>query len=86
MRALSRHYASSAGPARPVEDWAVAYTAPIHPPPASYGFTTSLLLTMVCYPGGGSCGYASTDTPASTWSRVRYQGEPETSDISPGDG
>lgn len=63
MRALLQHYPSSARTAQPVEDWAVAYTNPVRPPPAPYGFTTYLRLTMVCYPPGGGCGYASTNTP-----------------------
>ena len=78
------HYSSSARSQQPTEDWATAYTSPVHPPPANYGFTTSIQLTMVCYPPGGGCGWGPTQTPGRTWSTVRFQGQPEVSDISAG--
>jgi hypothetical protein len=79
-----QNYSKSARAQQPTEDWVTVYTSPIHPPPANYGFTTSILLTMVCYPTGSGCGWGSTQTPGRTWSKVRFHGEPETSDISAG--
>lgn len=79
-----QNYESSARTVQPTEDWATIYTYPLQPPPAGYGFTTSILLTMVCYPPGGGCGWGPTQTPGRSWSRVTFHGQPEVSDISTG--
>jgi hypothetical protein len=78
-----QNYMSSARTA-PTEDWATVYTYPVHPPAPNYGFTTSMVLTMVCYPPGGGCGWGPTQTPGRSWSQVKFLGQPEMTDISAG--
>jgi hypothetical protein len=52
------------------EDSSAVYTSPVHVPPGNQGFTTSILLTMVCYSQSGGCGRGSIQTSGGTWSRV----------------